>query len=440
MHSPGNAKIAGLDKDLGMQGYDYNMILTSFYITFILSEIPALLLCKRIGPRLFLPLCTVLFGICSVTTGFVTNTLQACMVRALLGIFEAGMMPGIAYALSRWYTRAELAFRLSLYIVTAPIAGAFGGLLASAILTLPHFGTLTSWRMIFAIEGLLTILAGLLAFVLLTDSPSTASWLTPSEKSLSAHRLLRERPTGPAHLLDAPTPSKYLRGSLLNPLTVSVALVFLLDAVTVQALAFFLPTVVRSLFPPSTPQTTLQLLTVPPYLFGASATVLLSLLSWRIDHRQGLFLIPAALVITGYGMFVGSRDAATRYAAAFLASGAFALGPLTNAQVCANCVSDTAKNAGLAVNGMMAAVGGLVGTWAFLPWDAPGYAVGNGLNLGTGAGIFVVSSGVWWWMGWDNGRREREEAEGRRGEWLEGLSEGEREGLEWRHPGFRWKP
>lgn len=440
MHSPGNAKIAGLDKDLGMQGYDYNMILTSFYITFILSEIPALLLCKRIGPRLFLPLCTVLFGICSVATGFVTNTLQACMVRALLGIFEAGMMPGIAYALSRWYTRAELAFRLSLYIVTAPIAGAFGGLLASAILTLPHFGTLTSWRMIFAIEGLLTILAGLLAFVLLTDSPSTASWLTPSEKSLSAHRLLRERPTGPAHLLDAPTPSKYLRGSLLNPLTVSVALVFLLDAVTVQALAFFLPTVVRSLFPPSTPQTTLQLLTVPPYLFGASATVLLSLLSWRIDHRQGLFLIPAALVITGYGMFVGSRDAATRYAAAFLASGAFALGPLTNAQVCANCVSDTAKNAGLAVNGMMAAVGGLVGTWAFLPWDAPGYAVGNGLNLGTGAGIFVVSSGVWWWMGWDNGRREREEAEGRRGEWLEGLSEVEREGLEWRHPGFRWKP
>ena len=46
------------------------------------------------------------------------------------------MLPGIAYYLSRWYRRGELAFRLSMYIVMAPLAGAFGGLLASAILSL----------------------------------------------------------------------------------------------------------------------------------------------------------------------------------------------------------------------------------------------------------------------------------------------------------------
>lgn len=65
-------------------------------------------------------------------------------VRFLLGVFEAGMMPGIAYYLSRWYRRSELAFRLSLYIVAAPLAGAFGGLLASGILKLSHFGTVNS--------------------------------------------------------------------------------------------------------------------------------------------------------------------------------------------------------------------------------------------------------------------------------------------------------
>src|SRR5699024_1183443 len=58
---------------------------------------------------------------------------------AFTGVFEAGMMPGIAYYMSRWYRRSELAFRLALYIVMAPLAGAFGGLLASAILTLDHF-------------------------------------------------------------------------------------------------------------------------------------------------------------------------------------------------------------------------------------------------------------------------------------------------------------
>ena len=73
---------------------------------------------------------------------FVHHIGQACGVRFLLGLAEAGMLPGIAYYLSRWYRRSELAFRLSLYIVMAPLAGAFGGLLASAILKLDHFGGL----------------------------------------------------------------------------------------------------------------------------------------------------------------------------------------------------------------------------------------------------------------------------------------------------------
>lgn len=76
---------------------------------------------------------------------------QICGVRFVLGIFEAGMLPGIAYYMSRWYRRAELTFRLSMYIVMASLAGAFGGLLASAILRLPFFGRFHGWQMIFGI-------------------------------------------------------------------------------------------------------------------------------------------------------------------------------------------------------------------------------------------------------------------------------------------------
>lgn len=101
------------------------------------------------GPGWFLPLTTTGFGVMSILTGLVTNRAEVCGVRFVLGIFEAGMLPGIAYYLSRWYRRAELVFRLALYIVTAPLAGAFGGLLASAILTLDGFGRFHSWQMIF---------------------------------------------------------------------------------------------------------------------------------------------------------------------------------------------------------------------------------------------------------------------------------------------------
>ena len=157
-------------------GYDYNMILSVFYISYIIFEIPANILCKWGGPGWVLPIMSLLFGVTSLGTAFVKTKAQICGVRFLLGIFEAGMLPGIAYYLSRWYRRSELAFRLSLYIVMAPLAGAFGGLLASGILTLPQFGSLHSWRMIFAIEGIITIGLSLIRYV--KKTLSAISWLT----------------------------------------------------------------------------------------------------------------------------------------------------------------------------------------------------------------------------------------------------------------------
>lgn len=156
-----------------MSGYDYNALLSIFYISYILFEIPSNIMCKWIGPGWFIPAISLGFGIVSVCTAFVHNFAQAAGVRFLLGIFEAGMMPGIAYYLSRWYRRSELTFRLSLYIVMAPMAGAFGGLLASGILTLPHFGGVYGWRMIFAIEGIITIGLSVIRFALPTNHPGS---------------------------------------------------------------------------------------------------------------------------------------------------------------------------------------------------------------------------------------------------------------------------
>lgn len=90
-------------------------------------------------------------------TGFATNFSNAAAIRFLLGVFESGMLPGIAYYLSRWYRKAELGFRLALYIVMAPLAGAFGGLLASGILKLPPMGRIHTWQQLFVIEGIITM-------------------------------------------------------------------------------------------------------------------------------------------------------------------------------------------------------------------------------------------------------------------------------------------
>ena len=125
----------------------------------------------------------------------------------------------------------------------APLAGAFGGLLASAILKLPSFGSLHEWRMIFAIEGIITCGLSIIGFFTLTDRPDTATWLTEAEKALAISRVKSER-IGTAAVLDKIDIRKTLLG-IFSPVTLATSFIFLLDNITVQGLAFFLPTIVR---------------------------------------------------------------------------------------------------------------------------------------------------------------------------------------------------
>jgi MFS family permease len=430
----GNARIAGLDKDLELQGYDYNVLLSVFYISYILFEIPATVACKWIGPGWFIPATSLAFGIVSIATAFCKTQAAVAGVRFLLGIFEAGMMPGIAYYLSRWYKRAELTFRLSLYMIMAPLAGAFGGLLASAILNLDHFGGLHTWRMIFAIEGIITCGLALVAFFTLTDRPETARWLTEEEKNLCIARVKSER-IAQTEVLDGIDRTKLLRG-VTNPLVLQIAAIFLFNNITVQGLAFFLPTIVGTIYPDAT-TVTKQLRTVPPYVVGAFFTVTFPAISWRLDRRQFLIALSAPMVMTGYSMFLGSDKPEVRYGACFLiASSAMVLGPMSNAHISANVITDTARSSAIGLNVMFGNVGGLIATWSYLVWDGPNFHIGNGLNLAAASMILIISTAGLFWMKWDNKKRDSRNVE----EELTGLSSKDVENLDWKHPAFRWRP
>ncbi|KAF3402050.1 hypothetical protein F1880_009944 [Penicillium rolfsii] len=430
----GNAKLAGFAKDLGLKGYDYNAVLSIFFVAYIIFEIPSNLACKWIGPGWFLPAVTLGFGICSVATAFVHNIHAASGVRFLLGMFEAGLLPGIAYYLSRWYRRSELAFRLSLYIVMAPLAGAFGGLLASGILSLDHFGGLRSWRMLFAIEGIITIGVAVLAFFTMTDRPETARWLSQEEKDLAIARVKSER-IGTTEVLDKIDLTKTLRG-IFSPVTLVTALIFLLNNITVQGLGFFAPTIVQTIYPHAT-VVSQQLHTVPPYVVGAFFTVLFPFLSWRFDQRLIFFVVSPPLMMTGYIMFLASEDPMVRYGATFIiASGAFAFGALCTAHASANVVSDTARSSAIGTVVMFGNIGGLISTWSFLPSDAPNYHIGNGLNLATSSMTLLLGASLWMWILWDNRRRSKVDVNAV----LAGLSQKQIQDMDWRNPAFRWRP
>lgn len=330
--------------------------------------------------------------------------------------------------------KIQLAFRLSLYIVMAPLAGAFGGLLASGILTLDHFGGLRSWRMLFAIEGIITIGVAVLAFFTMTDRPETARWLSQEEKDLAIARVKSER-IGTTEVLDKMDLTKTLRG-IFSPVTLVTAFVFLLNNITVQGLGFFAPTIVQTIYPHAT-VVSQQLHTVPPYVVGAFFTVLFPFLSWRFDQRLIFFVVSPPLMMTGYIMFLASENPMVRYGATFIiASGAFAFGALCTAHASANVVSDTARSSAIGTVVMFGNVGGLISTWSFLPSDAPNYHIGNGLNLATSSMTLVLGASLWMWILWDNRRRSKVDVNAV----LAGLSQKQIQDMDWRNPAFRWRP
>jgi MFS family permease len=325
-------------------------------------------------------------------------------------------------------------FRISLYIVSAPLAGAFGGLLASAILRLPPVAGIHSWRLIFFIEGLATIGVGVIAFFTLTDRPATAKWLSEEEKALAVHRIQSEI-VGHSEVLDKIDKPKIMRG-IFNPVTLATSMIFLLDNITVQGLSIFAPTIIRTIYPLES-VITQQLYTAPLYVAGAFMTLIISFASWKTNRRLIFMLISAPLMVTGYIIFLATTDPKARYAATFIiAAGAFPFGALANAQVAANVVSDTARSSAIATNVMMGNIGGLVSTWSFIKSDAPNYPIGNGLNLASSSGIIIIAACLLLWMGRDNKKRAQVDTDTH----LATLSQQEIQSLDWKHPDFRWRP
>lgn len=101
----GNARLAGLEHDLKLRNYDYNSVLSMFYISYILFEIPSNMACKWVGPGWWLPSISLGFGISSIATAFVHNIHAASGVRFLLGkIYPlSAIVAVVSHTLARYF-------------------------------------------------------------------------------------------------------------------------------------------------------------------------------------------------------------------------------------------------------------------------------------------------------------------------------------------------
>lgn len=106
---------------------------TVFFITYSLFEPLTNVLLKLLTPRIFITITIMLWGIAMVTMGLCHNFGGLVTARLFLGLFEAGLFPGVNFYLSAWYTRREFGIRAAIFFSAAALAGSFGGLLAAGI-------------------------------------------------------------------------------------------------------------------------------------------------------------------------------------------------------------------------------------------------------------------------------------------------------------------
>lgn len=195
----GNAKLDGLLESLHMTGGQYNAALSVFFVSYSLAEPLTNVLLKRLRPSIFLPAIMILWGICMTTMGLVHNWSGLMAARFFLGLAEAGLFPGINYYLSCWYKRSEFGIRAAIFFSAAAVAGSFGGLLAAAITKMSGVGNKKGWAWIFILEGLATILVGILSFWMVFDFPDQATFLSDVDRKRVLRRLKSDQQSSAEH-------------------------------------------------------------------------------------------------------------------------------------------------------------------------------------------------------------------------------------------------
>ena len=107
-----NIGFAGLTmgKDLGLTSTMFGLATTLFYVMYVICGIPSNVMLSIVGARRWIAILMVIWGIASTATMFATGPNSLYILRMLVGITEAGFLPGILLYLTYWFPAFFRAF------------------------------------------------------------------------------------------------------------------------------------------------------------------------------------------------------------------------------------------------------------------------------------------------------------------------------------------
>lgn len=279
-----------MNKDLGLNATMFGFANTLFYFTYMLFEVPSNLLLARYGARIWLARIMVTWGLASTATMLVTGPYSLYITRALVGLAEAGFVPGVILYLSYWFSAAHRARAMALLMMAMPATFMIGSPLSGLIMNLHGAFGLAGWRWLFLLEGLPSIVLGVVTFYFLTDRPKDAKWLTASERSTIQQALDAE--AAPA----APQSASMWR-ELLGARVLLLCLAYFCLVTSLNTYATWTPQIIREFLKGSQDYFYIGVLGAIPPVFTLLAMPLVSFssdkLHERLWHTAGLFALTA---------------------------------------------------------------------------------------------------------------------------------------------------
>jgi len=177
-----------MNADLGFSKEAYGFAAGVFFWGYFFFEVPSNLALQKFGARLWMCRICLTWGVLSMLQAFVKDPVSLSILRFLMGAAEAGLFPGMVLYMTYWFPAATRARFIALFLAGVPLSVVIGGPLSGWLLGVSGHG-LRGWQWMLLLEGIPSLLCGVLTLWLLPDGPAKAKWLNDDEKRIVTARL-----------------------------------------------------------------------------------------------------------------------------------------------------------------------------------------------------------------------------------------------------------
>lgn len=281
-----------MNQDLNFGPAVYGLGAGIFFAGYCLFEVPSNLVLYRIGARVWIARIMVTWGLVASAMILVHTTTGFYGLRFLLGVAEAGFFPGIIFYLTYWYPARERARAYAWFLAAIPICGVVGGPISGALLGLDGWLGMRGWQWLFLLEGIPSVVVGVMVLWLLPDRPGVAKWLTPDEAqwletTIAAERAGRESED-----------SHQFRKVFANPMVWALGLCYFLLIAPLYGFALWLPQLLKASAAFSNFE--VGVITAIPYSIAAIGMILNGRHSDRTGERYLHLVVPALVAVVGF--------------------------------------------------------------------------------------------------------------------------------------------